>query len=591
MIMSRMKIMSASTTARSSAMAARKIQGAIVVRSHMSRRTMMQNGMASVAANAQTSASAKEPAATASASTASTVAGASQTTGRPNDRRRTRPRVCVLGGGFGGLYTALRLKSMTWPTSAEELRRSSRFEDLLPASAALRPPQLPTPVSFAERASSSNGTGNAADASPEVVLVDKSDRFIFKPLLYELLLDDAAVWEVCPRYEDLLAGSGIRFVRDEVTSVQPECTDETCDDGQGGVTEKKEEEKAAGVVSLRSGESIEYDWLVVALGAGPRATNVPGARENAIPFATLDHALKISTQLAKMQTNAGNSSGASSSSVVVVGGGVSGVEVASTIAQRLGRGKASVTILHGGEQLMEDSPEKQRDAAMKVLERRGVKVRTRFRVTSVEAVNDNASDERATGVKLVKGREEVSSDSTSVSVSTDEDEIVEAGLVVWTAGQAPVSGPLVDSFPKTDRGAVEIEPTLRVKGLPRVFAMGDVVVRTASGGVETAKPLPATAQVAFQQSDFAAWNIWSSINNLPLQNFRYQHLGDMMLLGSTDAAMTPLGIDGLTLDGPVAAAFRKVTYLYRMPTAGHAAKVGASWALRPILQFLSKRGY
>ncbi|KAK2983724.1 hypothetical protein RJ640_024077, partial [Escallonia rubra] len=27
----------------------------------------------------------------------------------------TKPRVCILGGGFGGLYTALRLESLVWP--------------------------------------------------------------------------------------------------------------------------------------------------------------------------------------------------------------------------------------------------------------------------------------------------------------------------------------------------------------------------------------------------------------------------------------------------------------------------------------------
>lgn len=27
-----------------------------------------------------------------------------------------RPRVCILGGGFGGLYTALRLESLVWPS-------------------------------------------------------------------------------------------------------------------------------------------------------------------------------------------------------------------------------------------------------------------------------------------------------------------------------------------------------------------------------------------------------------------------------------------------------------------------------------------
>jgi len=38
-------------------------------------------------------------------------------------------------------------------------------------------------------------------------------------------------------------------------------------------------------------------------------------------------------------------------------------------------------------------------------------------------------------------------------------------------------------------------------------------------------------QVAFQQADYAAWNIWAAIHNRPLLPFRYQHLGDMMSLG------------------------------------------------------------
>jgi len=29
--------------------------------------------------------------------------------------RLQKPRVCILGGGFGGLYTALRLESLEWP--------------------------------------------------------------------------------------------------------------------------------------------------------------------------------------------------------------------------------------------------------------------------------------------------------------------------------------------------------------------------------------------------------------------------------------------------------------------------------------------
>ena len=45
-------------------------------------------------------------------------------------------------------------------------------------------------------------------------------------------------------------------------------------------------------------------------------------------------------------------------------------------------------------------------------------------------------------------------------------------------------------------------------------------------------------QVALQQADYVAWNIWASIHGRPLLPFRYQHLGTMMTLGSATGAVT-----------------------------------------------------
>jgi demethylphylloquinone reductase len=45
-------------------------------------------------------------------------------------------------------------------------------------------------------------------------------------------------------------------------------------------------------------------------------------------------------------------------------------------------------------------------------------------------------------------------------------------------------------------------------------------------------------QVALQQADYVAWNIWASICNRPLLPFKYQHLGTMMTLGASTGAVT-----------------------------------------------------
>ena len=61
----------------------------------------------------------------------------------------------------------------------------------------------------------------------------------------------------------------------------------------------------------------------------------------------------------------------------------------------------------------------------------------------------------------------------------------------------------------------ETDATLRVLGHQRVFALGDVAMAGASA------PLPITAQVAIQQSDYVAWNLWAAINSKPLLSFRW----------------------------------------------------------------------
>lgn len=107
---------------------------------------------------------------------------------------------------------------------------------------------------------------------------------------------------------------------------------------------------------------------------------------------------------------------------------------------------------------------------------------------------------------------EASSSSSSMS----------ADLVLWTAGARPASTPLQPFLPLDARGQLETDPTLRVLRHARVFALGDVSRGQPGndGSGSSSGFYPATAQVAFQQADYAAWNIWAAINGRPLLPFR-----------------------------------------------------------------------
>lgn len=166
---------------------------------------------------------------------------------------------------------------------------------------------------------------------------------------------------------------------------------------------------------------------------------------------------------------------------------------------------------------------------------------------------------------------------------------VQADVVLWAAGQEPVGVPSfggdvgMDIPVLSSSGKTLTEDTLRVRRHERVFAIGDGAASSAAGNQQ----LPATAQVAFQQADYCAWNVWASIMGKPLLPFRYQHLGTMMSLGGDDASVVfPIG--DVVLNGPFAVLMRKAAYAYRMPTDMQRLRVAAGLIVRPLVDLLAR---
>ena len=181
------------------------------------------------------------------------------------------PRVVVLGGGFGGINAALTLPTLPWTG----------------------PP-------------------------PRITLVDRSERFVFLPLLYELCVDDAAVDEVAPTFRGLLSGSPVDFVRAEV----------------GGVDAPN---RRVYVTDSRDGSVrvLEYDALIVATGAEVSLDAVEGAEGRALPFYTVEDAAELRRRLSLIDALLeGDGGGDGAASIAVVGGGYSGVELALNLVDR-----------------------------------------------------------------------------------------------------------------------------------------------------------------------------------------------------------------------------------------------------------------
>jgi NADH dehydrogenase len=389
-------------------------------------------------------------------------------------------RICILGGGFGGLYTALRLSQLPWEESGK----------------------------------------------PEIVLVDRSDRFLFSPLLYELLTGELQTWEIAPPFVELLTSTGVRFCQGDVAEVD--------------IYEQR--------VRLQDGIEIPYDRLVLALGGETPLDLVPGAVSYAFPFRTLADAYRLEEQLRLLEASA-----ADKIRVAIVGAGYSGVELACKLADRFGE-RGRFRLIELSDRILRTSPEFNREAAAKALEKRGIWIDLE---TKVESIEPNAI--------ALEYKNQV--------------DIIPVDLVIWTVGTRVA--PIVRSLPlkQNQRGQLTATSTLQAIDRPEIFALGDLAdCRDAAG-----QQIPGTAQAAIQQADYAAWNIWASLTNRPLLPCRYQNLGEMMTLGIDNATLTGLGIK---LDGSLAAIARRLAYLYRLPTLDHQIKVGINWITRPILEGL-----
>lgn len=390
-------------------------------------------------------------------------------------------RICILGGGFGGLYTALRLSQLPW----------------------------------------------AGASKPEIVLVDQRDRFLFVPLLYELVTGEMQTWEIAPPFEELLANTGVRFLQAEVSGIDLQ----------------------AKRVQLQDGVELSYDRLVLAMGGETPLDKVPGAAEHALPFRTIADAYRLEEKLRVLEESDNDKI-----RVAVVGAGYSGVELACKLADRL-QARGRIRLIELTDEILRTSPEFNRKTATEALEERGV------------------------WLDLETGVEAISADTISLLYKGSVDTIP-VDLVLWTVGTRVADAVQALPLKHNPKGQIVVTPTLQAIDHPEIFALGDL----ADCKDVTGQQVPITAQSAFQQADYTGWNVWASLSDRPLLPFRYEHLGEMMTLGMDDATFAGMG---LKFSGSLAYTLRRLAYLYRMPTLDHQLKVGIKWLTQPIFDLFA----
>ncbi len=306
--------------------------------------------------------------------------------------------------------------------------------------------------------------------------------------------------------------------------------------------------------ALVDGRTMRWRDLVVALGAVPRTLPVPGLSEHGLAFKSLADAIYLRNHvLQQLELADGTLDDEERSrrlTFVFVGAGYAGVEALAELSDlaedalryypRLRSTPRRWVLVDAAPRILPDIPPPLGDYAAAELRGRGMEIHVGTTLDSVSA--DGA----------------VLGDGTQIPTST----------LVWTAGVAP--NPLLRewSLPLDERGHVEVDEVLRVRGHEHVWALGDcaLVPNTKSD-----RPDPPTCQHALRQARRLAKNLTG-----PPKPYGYKMLGQVATLGRHKGIAQVLG---LRFRGFLGWWVTRSYHLYQLPLASRKLRVVTDWTV------------
>lgn len=366
-----------------------------------------------------------------------------------------KPKIVVLGAGYGGILTV------------QNLQRKLRADEA------------------------------------EIILVNKNDYHYLTTELHQPAAGTFPYEKTKVELNEIIDFNRVNFVQDIVENIN--------------TSEQK--------ITL-SKEVLEYDYLVIGLGAEPETFGTPGIHEYAFSKWTIDDVLKLNSHIDSKFEFFSKTKNVEDLTFVVAGGGFTGIEFISELAyavpklcekHNVDRNLVRLILVDPGENILTGFDPELVKLATTYLKNNGVEL---LNGTGVSECNQ-------TGVKLKNG--------TTINANT----------VVWAAGVRGNS--VVDhSGIECMRGRVKVDSYLRAPGFENVFVIGDCSLFINE---ETDRPYPPTAQISMQMGANLAHNLVSILHkNDSLKPFKPSIKGTVASLGKKYAVGVVFGkkIKGFT---------------------------------------------
>lgn len=380
----------------------------------------------------------------------------------------------------------------------------------------------------------------AGASDVEVTLVSHENFLLFTPMLHEVAGADVGVTDIVQPLRKML-----RHTRVVVAEVE-------------AIDLRKKQVRIVHVDPPLT-YKLEYDHLVLALGAVTNFRQIPGLAEHAFTMKTLGDAILVRNRAIDALGWADNQVDArrreATLTMVIAGAGFAGTETAGAVndLQRetmkfyphLNESMLRVVLVDPGDHILPELGESLGRYARKQLERRGVDVRL------------------GTSVHSYDGEQVVLSDGTTIATRT----------VVWTAGVTP--SPILSTLPcRNEHGRVVTNEFLQVPEWPEVWAVGDCAL--VPDLLRPGKSCPPTAQYATRQAVVLAENIVASLRGRPLRPLRFAIIGLLATIGRRTGVAE---IRGFQFSGFVAWWLWRGIYLAKLPGFQKKARVALDWML------------
>lgn len=252
---------------------------------------------------------------------------------------------------------------------------------------------------------------------------------------------------------------------------------------------------------------LNYDYLVVSIGAQPSTFGIPGVAENSIFVKEVNDSVKIKKKLIDLVEAANllpenDPERKRLLQVLVCGGGPTGVETAGEIQDYI------------DQDLKKWMPQIAKDMKVTLVESQPVVLHT-FSPKLVDFTNHIFKD---TNINLITNSRIVEVDNTHASIFNKKDHTTTPmpyGMLIWATGNSTRNFVLrlIETIPEqTNRRGFLVNGKLKLNGSLNIFALGDCTITK----------YPATAQVAFQQGCFLA-KYFGKLQKVESLRYKMQH--------------------------------------------------------------------